>query len=141
MTDNNVVENKAEDLAATGSTVATGKADRKKVVDRATWFVYSAILIVLIGLLDPMHASLLCLGNAGITALRMVFFLTAISLVLTAVGMVIPDKRWRIYYGLAAFFVGFWIVMQPIYYTKMRVDATNASCIWRTDTGIVKRAL
>ncbi len=131
MSENEMAERKAEVLVETGSTEAAGKADRKKVLDRATWFVYSAILIMVLGLLDQFHAKLFCLGNSGVTILRMVVFLTAISLVLTSIGLVIPSKRWRIYFGIVAFFVGFWAVMQPTYYVSMRTDVGQYRCIWK----------
>lgn len=112
---------------------------RNKAIFRATWMVVIATIIIVVGLLDQLHAKVFCVGNTGITILRMVVYLTAITLVLTSPWTLIQNRRVRIYYGILAFFFGLWVVLQPMYYTAMRTDVSKYSCIWSADSN--KRTL
>lgn len=109
-------------------------AEDRERYGRAAWMVFFGVLLLLVGFLDQMHARLFCLGNAGITVVRMVLFGAAVVLALTSVAVVIPGRRWRILYAIGAFFVGFWLILRPDYYVAMRTDVSGLECAWKDST-------
>lgn len=119
------------DQAAVGTSGTDEKRQRHKLANR---LIYMALGILLLGLLDPINARLLCVGNSGITALRMVCLASSVTLALASVWFMIPGKRWRIYWGILAFFVWMVVVMQPFYYVHLRSNVGGASCVWTGKT-------
>lgn len=116
----------------TNSPAHETSSNRDTRFQRASWFVYGALFLVVFGLLDQFHAKAFCLGNAGVTGLRIAIYVAAVAMVMVSVGTVIPPryKKLRIYYSIASFFVGFWIVSQPSYYVAMRTDVGQMECVW-----------
>jgi hypothetical protein len=112
--------------------------DKKRRHKWANRLIYTALGILVLGLLDPINARVLCIGNMGITVLRMVCLAIAVALALTSVGIMIASRRLRIYWGILTFFVWMVVVMQPFYYLHLRSNVDSVECVWTGKTTFQK---